>query len=158
MLKTLTTILLILLSVISIAVANNKEGNVMSTEEKNVLNVIKKMTTSFHNGDIEGVMASYEKNASVVFEPGKPVSDPTILRKMFKETFTLNPKFSYSGHEVFISNDIAVHYAPWTMKGKAPDGTVVEQSGLSVAVLRRQLDGKWLMVIDNPHGQNLMSQ
>ncbi|MFV2059586.1 MAG: DUF4440 domain-containing protein [Gammaproteobacteria bacterium] len=158
MLKILTLITLIVLSIISTAIANNKEGSTMSSEEKNVLNVIKKMTTSFHNGDIEGVMASYEQNATVVFEPGKPISDPAVLRKMFEGAFTLNPKFSYSGHEVFISKDIAVHFAPWKMTGNAPDGTDIQQSGLSVAVLRRQLDGKWLMVIDNPHGQNLMSQ
>ena len=116
------------------------------------------MTTAFHNGDIEGVMASYESKATVVFEPGKPVSDPAVLRDMFKGAFTLNPKFSYSGHEVFVVNDIAVHIAPWTMRGKTPDGADIEQKGLSIAVRRRQPDGKWLMVIDNPHGQYLMGK
>jgi len=156
MMKVITMSILIAFSFV--AVANNKEGDSMSTDENNVLNVIENMTTSFHNGDIEGVMATYEKNATIMFEPGKPVSDPAVLREMFKGAFALNPKFSYSGHEVFISGDIAVHYAPWSMKGKTPDGTDIEQSGLSVAVLRRQSDGKWLMVIDNPHGQNLMSK
>jgi len=158
MFKTITIIILIILSSISTAISNNKQGNKMSTEQLKVLNVIHKMTTAFHNSDIKGVMASYEQNATVVFEPGKPVSDATMIQKMFNGAFTLNPKFSYSGHEVFISGDIAVHYAPWTMKGTAPDGTVVKQSGLSVAVLRRQANGTWLMVIDNPHGQNLMNQ
>jgi len=157
MLKSLIVLFLIVLNITSTANANNKEENVMTTDKRNVLNVITKMTESFHSGDIEGVMASYEKNATVVFEPGKPVSAPAILRKMFEDAFALNPSFSYSGHEVFINNDIAVHYAPWKMKGKAPDGTDIEQSGLSVTVLRRQLDGTWLMVIDNPHGQNLLN-
>jgi len=156
--KILTIFTLVALSFISTAIANNKEGDNMSIDEKNVLNVVETMTASFHRGDIEGVMMSYEKNATVVFEPEKPVSDPAVLREMFNGAFTLNPKFSYSGHEVFISGDIAVHLAPWTMKGKTPDGTDMKQSGLSVAVLRRQLDGTWLMVIDNPHGQYLMSK
>jgi len=93
-----------------------------------------------------------------ILEPGKPVSDPAVLREMFSGAFMLNPKFTYSGHEVFVAGDIAVHYAPWTMKGRTPDGKDIEQSGLSVAVLRRQSDGEWLMVIDNPHGQNLMNK
>ncbi len=55
-----------------------------------------------------------------------------------------------------VQGDIAVHFAPWTMTGTAPDGTEIKQTGLSVAVLRKQADGNWLMVIDNPHGQHLM--
>jgi len=154
--KTLTVLALIVFGFISTAIANNIEGNKMSTDEENVLGIIENMTASFHRGDLEGVMKTYEDNATVVFEPGKPISDRTVLREMFKGAFTLNPKFTYSGHEVFVSGDIAVHLAPWIMKGQAPDGTVIKQSGLSVAVLRRQSDGEWLMVIDNPHGQSLM--
>lgn len=158
MLKTLIILSIVALSFSSIATANTKEGKGMSTEQKKVLAVIENMTNSFHSGDIEGVMASYEKSATVVFEPTKPISDLTTIREMFKGAFSINPKFSYSGHEVFISGDIAVHHAPWTMVGKAPDGTEIKQSGLSVAVLRRQSDGNWLMVIDNPHGQFLMGK
>jgi len=116
------------------------------------------MTDAFHDGDIEKVMASYEENSTIMFEPGKPVSDPQQLREGFKVFFAASPSFKYSGHEVFIENDIAMHITPWTMTGKAPDGTIIKQSGLSVAVLRRQSDGNWLMVIDNPHGQNLMKK
>jgi ketosteroid isomerase-like protein len=44
------------------------------------------------------------------------------------------------------------------MTGKSPDGQEIKQSGLSVAVLRRQADGGWKMVIDNPHGGRLLSK
>ena len=155
--KFLSFLILIALSVSSAAIAVNKEGGNMSTDEKNVLSTVERMTAAFHNGDIEGVMASYEDKVAVVFEPEKPVSDPAVLREMFQGWFTFNPQFNYThGHEVFVANDIAVHIAPWTMTGKTPEGEDIEQSGLSVAVLRRQPDGKWLMVIDNPHSQYLM--
>lgn len=129
----------------------------MSDDQENVLATIKKMTEAFHAGDIEGVMKSYESTATIVFEPENPVSDTAMIREMFQGFFAVNPHFDYSGHEVFIANDLAVHIAPWKMTGKSPDGQAVEQSGLSVAVLRKQADGNWLMVIDNPHGQYLMT-
>ena len=123
-----------------------------------VMAIIDGMTTAFHRGDLDGVMSSYEDEATVVFEPENPVSDPAVMRETFQQWFRLNPQFEYSGHEVVVAGDIAVHFAPWRMNGTAPDGTEVEQSGLSVAVLRRQLDGRWLMVIDNPHGQQLLDR
>ena len=134
------------------------QNSKFSPQQQEVLNSILNMTSSFHEKDINGVMSSYERNAVVVFEPEKPVSDPVALREGFYGFFRLNPKFEYSGHEVFMNGDLAIHFAPWTMTGKTPDGTDVKQSGLSVAVLRKQQDGKWLMVFDNPFGQHLLDQ
>lgn len=138
------------------AIAFSQPGVAMSLEEKNVLSTVERMTAAFHKGDIAGVMASYEPDATVVFEPGAPVTDPAVLRQMFQGAFTLKPHFEYAGHEVYVQGDIAVHFAPWRMTGKSPDGMDVENSGLSVAILRKQSDGNWLMIFDNPHGQRLM--
>jgi ketosteroid isomerase-like protein len=121
-----------------------------------VLATIEQMTTAFESADLERVMSAYEPGAVVVFEPGRPVSDPAILRATFSQWFALTPRFEYSGHEVFVSADIALHIAPWRMEGTAPDGSAIEQTGLSVAVLRRQPDGRWRLVIDDPFGQHLL--
>jgi uncharacterized protein (TIGR02246 family) len=127
-----------------------------TAEQNDVMKVIMDMTEPFHKKDINGVLASYEPNAVIVFEPEKPTSGIDAIKQGFQGFFTVNPKFEYSGHEVFINGNLAMHFAPWTMTGKAPDGTEILQSGLSVVVLRKQQNGKWLMVFDNPFGQHLM--
>ena len=132
-------------------------GEIMTKESKDVLVVIEKMTSAFQKGDIDTVMSSYEPAATVLFEPGNPVSNAAQLRDMFTAMSAVNPVFTYSGHDVIINGDIAIHTAPWSMTGRGPDGADIAQSGLSVAVLRRQADGNWKMVIDNPHGAALMS-
>ena len=137
--------------------AQTKMQNQMTQEEKRVLNAVEKMTSNFEKGMIDEVMQSYERDAMVVFDPGKPISDPDLLRKMFEDMSGAKPKFSYSGHQVFISGDIAIHIAPWEMNGMAPDGSTIQQEGLSIVVLRKQSNGEWLMVIDNPHGQMLLN-
>lgn len=149
------TTLWLMLSLIS---SHAQQSSDMQAEKEQaaVLAAVQQMTHSFHQKDIKGVMSSYENQALVVFEPENPITDRAQLKEMFQGAFSLNPKFTYSGHEVFVNGDIAVHIAPWTMKGKTPDGNAVEQSGLSIAVLRKQEDGKWLMVFDDPHGQFLM--
>ena len=129
----------------------------MTDDQKNVLAVVEAMTSAFEQGDIDAVMQTYEPNQSIAFEPGEPVSDSALSREMFQQFRALNPDFSYSGHEVIVEGDIAVHFAPWTMTGTAPDGQAVTGEGLSVAVLRRQPDGSWKMIIDNPHGSRLLT-
>ncbi|MBL4873450.1 MAG: SgcJ/EcaC family oxidoreductase [Rhodobacteraceae bacterium] len=128
----------------------------MTDDQKAVLATIENMTEAFHAADIEGVMRAYEPSASVAFEPGAAISGNANLRAGFQGFFAVKPQFTYSGHEVIIQGDIALHITPWNMTGTTPDGQPMAQSGLSVAVLRRQADGSWLMVIDNPHGQALM--
>jgi len=130
----------------------------MTNEQKNILSTIEQMTSAFHAQDIEVVMGTYEKNATVIFEPRQPISDSSILKKMFVGAFSLNPNFTYGEHEVFVSGDIALHLVPWKMSGTLPDGQSIAQGGLSVAVLRKQADGRWLMVIDNPHGLTSMEK
>jgi len=132
------------------------EGTKMSKDHKDVREVVEVMTNAFMAKDIETVMQSYEPGAVVAFEPGNPVSDPEVLTAMFTGMSGVNPQFTYAGHEMMVSGDTALHIAPWTMTGTGPDGSAIQQSGLSVAVLRRQDDGSWLMVIDNPHGSRLI--
>ena len=128
----------------------------MNKDEIDVQGVIEKMTTAFQNAEIDKVMGTYGPGAVVLFEPGRPVADPAQLRQMFAGMAAAKPAFTYSGHEVIVSGDTAVHIAPWDMKAQTPDGKEIRQSGLSIAVLRRQPDAAWKMVIDNTHGARLL--
>jgi len=126
-------------------------------DQQDVMNAIAEMTAAFERGDIDRVMASYEDVATVCFEPGAPTTDHARIRAKFEQMSSLSPRFDYGEHEVLLAGDTAIHTAPWSMRATAPDGTPIEQRGLSVAVLRRQRDGSWLMVTDNPHGQRLLA-
>ncbi|MEO1564378.1 MAG: DUF4440 domain-containing protein [Pseudomonadota bacterium] len=136
---------------------SHSEGKNMTQDEQDVLAAIERMTQSFMANDIASVMASYESKATVVFDPEQPVSDATQLEQMFSGMAGVSPVFEYpSGHDVVVVGDVALHISPWTMSGVAPDGQEISQAGLSVAVLRRQDDGSWRMIIDNPHGGRLL--
>jgi ketosteroid isomerase-like protein len=123
-----------------------------------ILSTIDAMTTAFHQGDIDGIMQTYEPGAVVVGEPGTPISGTPALRALFAGFIAAKARFTFLGHEVIQAEDLALHLTPWRMAGVAPDGTAVEASGLSVAVLRRQPDGRWLMVIDDPFGDTLLKE
>ena len=134
---------------------NTFDAQAMNAEQTKVLNTITSMGNSYNARDIDAVMTAYEESAVVLFEPGKPLSGMVNVKAAFEASFVINPRFEFGKHEVSIAGNIALHLTPWAMTGKTPDGHHISQNGLSIAVLRKQADGKWLMVIDNPHGKTL---
>ena len=126
------------------------------TNSDKINSVVKKMAAAMERGDIEAVMAAYEPGASLVVHPGA-TSSGAQLREALNGFIAKKPKFNMPKHEVIESGDIALHISPWTMEATDPaTGNRVEQGGLSLAVFRRQPDGNWLMVIDNPNGAALL--
>jgi ketosteroid isomerase-like protein len=123
-------------------------------QEEQILSTIHQMVDAFHEGDIAGIMKTYEPGAVVMAEPGAPVTGKAGLEAMFAGFIAARARFTFLGHEVIQAGDLAVHFTPWRMTGTGPDGSPIAGGGLSVAVLRRQPDGKWLMVIDDPYGDS----
>jgi ketosteroid isomerase-like protein len=125
-------------------------------QKSQILSTINEMVTAFHNGDIPAILRTYEPGAAVVGTPGSPVTDRSALESMFAGFIAAKARFTFDGHEVIEAGDLAVHVTPWKMTGTGPDGGPIAASGLSIAVLRRQPDGRWLMVIDNPFGDAVL--
>jgi ketosteroid isomerase-like protein len=126
-------------------------------QKEQILSTINEMVAAFHEGDIAGILRTYEPGAVVMAEPGAPVSGRSALEAMFAGFVSAAARFTFLGHEVIQAGDLAVHFTPWRMTGTGPGGSPITGGGLSVAVLRRQPDGKWLMVIDDPYGDSVMS-
>lgn len=116
-----------------------------------ILSTIETMTKAFAAGDMDGILSTYEAGAVVIGQPGMPVSGDDSLRAMFAQFIAQGVGFTYGAHDVVISGDIALHLMKWT--APTPDG---DMSSLSVAVLRKQVDGSWKMVIDQPFGDAVM--
>lgn len=128
------------------------------SEASRIQAAIDTMTSAFARGDIDAILAAYEPGAVVMGEPGRPVSGTPALREMFEQFIALDPKFTFIDHEIVEAGDIALHLTTWKLEGRAPDGAPVEQGGLSVVVLRKHADGRWLMVIDHPYGDHIIKQ
>ncbi len=132
----------------------NQESQTM--EHDQIHSTIDTNNSAVAAGDMEGVLATFEPNGVLVGQPGMPAMGTPALREAFKQFMAIDPKITVTSHEVIQADDIALHSSTWIMSGKAPDGSPIEQSGFSVVVLRKQPDGRWLMVIDNPFGDHLV--
>jgi ketosteroid isomerase-like protein len=126
-------------------------------EKVKVKNTIDRMVQALKVGNIQGVLDTYEQTAKVVSKPGVNVTG-VELKKMFLQIIQMNPVFSFPKHEIIIVGNIAVHTSTWIMEATTPDGKKIKDSGLSVVVLRKQKNGNWLMILDNPNGGHLLKE
>ena len=107
-------------------------------------------------GDADGLLALYEPDA--VFEPqfGVVLRGLDEIRSALTELAALRPRIDYAAApDVVIVDDIAVVSNTWTMTAHLPDGSIHREGGVSADVLRRQADGSWLVLIDQPRGATL---
>ena len=62
---------------------------------------------------------------------------------------------SEPSHMTVFMDKVTGQYAPmfWTMVATLPDGTVMNEGGTSADVVRRQTDGTWKVLVDQPRGE-----
>lgn len=109
-------------------------------------------------GDLEALMELYEPDA--VFEPQPDVVMVGIdeIRAALSEFVLLRPRIEYVKQpEVLTVGEVALVSNMWTMTATAQDGSVVRDGGRSADVVRRQADGSWLVMIDQPRGESASS-
>jgi uncharacterized protein (TIGR02246 family) len=104
-------------------------------------------------GDVDGLIALYEPGA--VFEPqlGTVLRGTETIRAALTAFAAMRPRIEYTGEtDCVIVDDIAIVANTWTVIGDLPGGGTHREAGLSADVLRRQPDGSWLILIDQPRG------
>jgi uncharacterized protein (TIGR02246 family) len=109
-------------------------------------------------GDVEGALVTFEPGAVMLAQPGLPVMGTPALREAFRQFLAINPKITLTGQDTIQAGDIALHTFTWKMAANSPDDHPFEQARLSNIVLRKQQDGRWLTVIDNPFGDSLLQK
>jgi len=91
-------------------------------------------------GDAEGIAALYEEDAVMAYPPGRQTVGRSAIRSLWEQVLAQAPHFELEDPlPTLVSGDIALTSTP------AKDGT-----GIRAQVVRRQADGSWLRLLDQP--------
>lgn len=107
---------------------------------------------AFGARDLGAALALYEPEATLIPQPGQVVTGTEAIREALSGLFALEPEFDLEVNKTFQVGDIALLFSDWTLSATDPDGQAIEMGGRTADVVRRQPDGSWLLVIDNPYG------
>lgn len=107
-------------------------------------------------GDVEGLVALYEPNATLVRQDGTPAIGTAAIRDEITAAVALRPQIVMSVKRVLTGgDDVAVIYNDWHAVGTNRDGKHVALSGHASEVVRRQPDGTWLFAVDDPNARSI---
>ena len=107
---------------------------------------------TFIAGDLDALVELYEPDATLVAQPGEVVEGTEAIREALRAFLATQPTFNLEVRKVLQTGDIALSFADWTLRGTGPEGEAIEMAGQTSDVQRRQPDGTWRFVIDNPYG------
>ena len=103
-------------------------------------------------GDVDGALALYEPEATFAPQPGARVSGRDEILAALHQFAALRPTLQGDVEKVLEAGDVALVTNRWKLTGTGPAGGAVEMAGISADVTRRQPDGTWRILIDDPWG------
>jgi uncharacterized protein (TIGR02246 family) len=112
---------------------------------------------AINSGDLKRAATMYEPDAVMVVQPGKLARGAVQLREALAGFIALKPTLKSEAHEVIEAGDVALCVSRWNLRGTDPEGKAVVMDGESADILRRQEDGRWLIALDNPWGDQVLA-
>ena len=114
--------------------------------------VLESIVTGINSGNLESLLPLYESEAAFASEPGSLAHGAPGISEALTGFISMKGKLDLDVTRVLEVDDLALVTGVWTFSGTGPDGAPVQLAAKNADVLRRQSDGTWRFVIDNPWG------
>jgi len=114
--------------------------------------VLKTIVNGINKGDLDILMTLYEPDAAFAAQPGALQHGLSGVRESLAAFIAMKGTLDLKVTRVLQASDLALVAGVWSFVGTGADGEPVKLSGNNADVLRRQADGTWRFVIDNPWG------
>lgn len=114
--------------------------------------VLEAIVEGINTGNLDMLLPLYESNAAFATQPGSLAHGPSGIREALAGFVSMKGKLDLEVTRVLEVDDLALVVGVWSFDGTGPDGEPVHLEASNADVLRRQTDGTWRFVIDNPWG------
>jgi uncharacterized protein (TIGR02246 family) len=120
------------------------------------IETVNELVHAINEANLERALAAYEEDAVLVAQPGVTARGVSQLKEALSGFVAMKARLRSEAQQVIQNEDVALYIGRWSLSGVDPSGKPVNMGGESTDVLRRQRDGRWLIVLDNPWGSQIL--
>jgi len=102
------------------------------------------------SGDQAGALSCFDKDATYIERDGREVKGLDNIKKSMEQLCNWKPAIKGLKQKVVIVGDYAVWTDKWILNGLTPDGKPIEITGATSCMMKRNENGIWLWLVDNP--------
>ena len=112
------------------------------------------LLNALEQGDLDSAITLYEPTAKFVVSPEQVVTGHAPIREVLQGFIDAKATFDIEAITAVLSTDgtVAVTRLKGSSTSQGPDGELVTNSLHTVEIVRKQTDGSWLFIIDDPSG------
>jgi len=114
--------------------------------------VLASIVHGINTGNLDSLLPLYESQAAFATLPGSLSHGLPGVREALTGFIAMKGTLDLKVTRVLQASDLALVTTAWSFTGTGRDGKPVKLAAKSADVLRRQADGSWRLVIDNPWG------
>jgi ketosteroid isomerase-like protein len=114
--------------------------------------VLNSIVDGINTGNLDALMTVYEPQAAFAAQPGGLAHGLSGIRQSLATFTGMRGTLALKVTHVLEASGLALVVGVWSFAGTGVDGEPVKLAGHNADVLRRQSDGTWRFVIDNPWG------
>lgn len=126
-------------------------------ETPNPLDVVTQLVRAMNKCELDSALRLFEPGATFVVRPGVVVSGTSAIRQALAGFMAVKPTLTIEAQQIVEAGDVAQYCARWNIRGTDPAGNAVQMNGRSSSILRRQSNGTWLFLVDNPWGTHIVA-
>jgi uncharacterized protein (TIGR02246 family) len=106
---------------------------------------------AFGRGDLDAFVALHAPDATVAVPPeGRVAGGLDAIRAATAPFVSMRPRLTSTVFRKVEGETFALTHARWELVGTGDDGAPVELSGRGTLVSRREADGTWRIILDDP--------
>lgn len=109
---------------------------------------------AYNTGEVDNLNELFETNAKVVNKNGETMVGINKVNAEHLNLLSLGGKMTSINKYCVEFENIALLRADWKIETHNDNGDVTEIKGSSTEIVRKQDNGSWLYIVDNPLGAN----
>jgi uncharacterized protein (TIGR02246 family) len=105
-----------------------------------------------NRGDLAALEHLYEPDATVIERSGERTEGIEAIKQHLAQLVGMQPRMRIEGSRAYATGELALLSSHWVAEATTPDGSPVRMEFHGSELARRQPDGTWRLVLDNPWG------